>query len=224
MTDSFGGRQIPFRAAMVTMLIAFAGAGTAFAQAEDIEPRTVGSRGATFVGLSGFVDRFSSSDEALPSTTSRLMSVVHHERKFAIRIGAIGSGSLGGEHEDDLLTGSSTVAARGRRSSHYFTPRSMISMYVGAEYGRSSQRGGGYRVRPGHDGAAGRPILARQLLHPGGVGAGWPEARRRVGVADRGAGRAAHQIRPMPRPPSLSVFSSRPPHASFLVSAARRRS
>ena len=63
-----------------------AGAGTARAQLEEIEPRTVGGRGATFVGMSGFVDRFSSPEEALPLNYTAQVDVCRFiTNKFAIR-------------------------------------------------------------------------------------------------------------------------------------------
>lgn len=137
MAHSFSQRQVPFSAAVMTLFIACAaGSGTAFAQDEEIEPRTVGGRGATFVGLSGFVDRFSSSEEALPLNYIAQIDVCRFiTNKFAVRVGAVGSGSLGGENPEDLRTGSgapSLHAAGGLL--YYFTPRSMLSMYVGAEY------------------------------------------------------------------------------------------
>jgi hypothetical protein len=121
---------------LVAMLVAFvAGAGTAMAQ-EEIEPRTVGGRGATFVGVSGFVDRFSSPDEALPFNYTAQLDVCRFiTNKFAVRIGAVGSGSLGGDYEDDLLSGSGAPALHAAGGLlFYFTPRSMISLYLGAEY------------------------------------------------------------------------------------------
>ena len=97
---------------LVAMLTVFAaGAGTARAQLEEIEPRTVGGRGATFVGMSGFVDRFSSPEEALPLNYTAQVDVCRFiTNKFAIRFGAVGSGSLGGDHEDELLSGSGAPA------------------------------------------------------------------------------------------------------------------
>jgi hypothetical protein len=113
-----------------------AAAGTATAQVEEIEPRTVGGRGATFVGMSGFVDRFSSPEEALPLNYTAQVDVCRFiTNKFAIRIGAVGSGSLGGDHEDELLSGSGAPALHAAGGLlYYFTPRAMVSMYLGAEY------------------------------------------------------------------------------------------
>ena len=124
---------------LAAMLVAFAaGTGTATAQEEieEIEPRTVGGRGATFVGMSGFVDRFSSSEEALPLNYTAQIDVCRFiTNKFAVRIGAVGSGSLGGDYEDDLLSGSGAPALHAAGGLlYYFTPRSMISLYLGAEY------------------------------------------------------------------------------------------
>lgn len=122
---------------LVAMLTVFAaGAGTARAQLEEIEPRTVGGRGATFVGMSGFVDRFSSPEEALPLNYTAQVDVCRFiTNKFAIRLGAVGSGSLGGDDEDALLSGSGAPALHAAGGLlYYFTPRSMISLYLGAEY------------------------------------------------------------------------------------------
>ena len=137
MIHSFSRQQVSFLIGVATMFIACAAStGTALAQTEDIEPRTVGGRGATFVGLSGFVDRFSSSDAALPLNYIAQVDVCRFiTNKFAVRVGAVGSGSLGGENPEELKVGSgapSLHAAGGLL--YYFTPRSMISAYVGAEY------------------------------------------------------------------------------------------
>ena len=122
---------------LVVMVAVFAtAAGTATAQVEEIEPRTVGGRGATFVGMSGFVDRFSSPEEALPLNYTAQVDVCRFiTNKFAIRLGAVGSGSLGGDDEEALLSGSGAPALHAAGGLlYYFTPRSMISMYLGAEY------------------------------------------------------------------------------------------
>jgi len=137
MAHAFSRQQMSLMITVATMLVACAASAvTALAQTEEIEPRTVGGRGATFVGLSGFVDRFSSSEEALPLNYTAQVDVCRFiTNKFAIRVGAVGSGSLGGENPEELRVGSgapSLHAAGGLL--YYFTPRSMISMYVGAEY------------------------------------------------------------------------------------------
>ena len=85
--------------------------------------------------MSGFVDRFSSPEEALPLNYTAQVDVCRFiTNKFAIRLGAVGSGSLGGDHEDELLSGSGAPALHAAGGLlYYFTPRSMISMYLGAE-------------------------------------------------------------------------------------------
>ncbi len=160
-----------FRVLVVMVAVFAATAGTARAQLEEIEPRTVGGRGATFVGMSGFVDRFSSPEEALPLNYTAQVDVCRFiTNKFAIRVGAVGSGSLGGDHEDELLSGSGAPALHAAGGLlYYFTPRSMISMYLGAEVlGPADRaRGRGYRVAPRNGGAAGGRIVAREHVHPG---------------------------------------------------------
>jgi hypothetical protein len=125
-----------YRVLVVMIAVFAAGAGTAAAQLEETEPRTVGGRGATFVGMSGFVDRFSSPEEALPLNYTAQVDVCRFiTNKFAIRLGAVGSGSLGGDDEDALLSGSGAPALHAAGGLlYYFTPRSMISLYLGAEY------------------------------------------------------------------------------------------
>ena len=120
--------------AMVAVLAA--GAGTATAQLEEIEPRTVGGRGATFVGMSGFVDRFSSPDEALPLNYTAQVDVTRFlTRRIAIRFGVLGTGSVGGEESTDDATGPGAAALHvGGGGLFYFTPGSMGSAYAGMEY------------------------------------------------------------------------------------------
>jgi hypothetical protein len=125
-------------AAILALLVPFvpALARTAEAQAEDLEPRRVGGRGATFVGVAGYVDRFSSSEDDLPLTYTAQVDVCRFlTDRFAIRLGAVGTGSVGGEQQNDRLTGSGAPAVHAAGGLlYYFTPRSMVSLYVGAEY------------------------------------------------------------------------------------------
>ena len=135
--DSFvGGQRVTFLAGVSTMFIAGAAStGSALAQSEEIEPRAVGGRGATFVGVSGFVDRFSSSEAALPLNYIAQVDVCRFiTNEFAVRVGAVGSGSSAARCRGAAGgTGAPALHAAGGLL-YYFTPRSMISFYVGGEY------------------------------------------------------------------------------------------
>jgi hypothetical protein len=103
---------------------------------EELEPRIVGGRGSTTIGLAGFLGRAFSTEEALPTTY-----VVHVDaarfltERFVARVGVIGAGSVGGGDADDLPVGAAALAvhATGGLQFH-FTPRSIASVYVGADY------------------------------------------------------------------------------------------
>jgi hypothetical protein len=133
MSQAVNQRQLSVVAAILVALAA--SARPASAQSEEIEPRIVGARGVTLLGMSGFMDRFSSSGEALPLNYTAQVDVCRFiTNKVAIRVGAVGSGSLGG-NEEERPAGSGAPALHAAAGLlYYFTPRSMISMYVGAEY------------------------------------------------------------------------------------------
>jgi hypothetical protein len=105
-------------------------------QVEEIEPRRVGVKGDTSIGLSGFVDKFSSSEESFPLNYIAQVDVCHFvTNKFAIRARAVESGSLGGENSDDLAVGSGAPSLQASAGVlYFFTPGSMLSLYVGGEY------------------------------------------------------------------------------------------
>jgi hypothetical protein len=121
---------------MLMILVWVVCAATAAAQTEDLEPRRVGGRGATFVGVAGSLDRFSSSETAFPLNYTAQVDVCRFlTDRFAIRAGAVGTGSVGGESQDDRPTGSGAPALHASGGLlYYFTPRSMVSLYAGAEY------------------------------------------------------------------------------------------
>ena len=49
---------------------------------EDLEPRIVGDRGTTTVGLSGFIDKYSSSESTFPTHATINTDVTHFIRTF----------------------------------------------------------------------------------------------------------------------------------------------
>jgi len=112
---------------------------------EETEPRIIGRPGTMMVGFSGFVDRFFSPEEVLPINYSVQIDVCRFvTKRLAIRVGAVGTGSVGGEDDDQLRSGSgapSLHAAGGML--FYFTPQSMVSFYTGGEYwAQLTQRSG----------------------------------------------------------------------------------
>jgi len=105
---------------------------------EEVEPRIVGRSGTTLIGVSGFVDRAFSTEKLMPFNyliqADGVRFVTGH---IAIRLGAAGSGSLGGDKDDEaaLLTGTGAPALRAFAGGMYFLrPKSMISLYGAGEY------------------------------------------------------------------------------------------
>jgi hypothetical protein len=101
---------------------------------EDIEPRVVGGRGTMSVGVSGFVDRFASTEETFPTQATVHVDVSRFVTgRFAVRGGLIGSAAFGGD--EDAATGPGTPALDALGAVlYYFTPQSLASFYAGAEY------------------------------------------------------------------------------------------
>jgi predicted porin len=110
------------------------------ARPEETEPRIIGRFGTTWLGFSGYADRFFSSEDALPTNYTAQVEVCRFvTERFVVRIGAVGSGRFGGEMSDDASD--AAASGSGAPSMHvtggvlyYFTPRSILSAYLGAEY------------------------------------------------------------------------------------------
>jgi hypothetical protein len=109
----------------------------AFAQNEDLEPRAIGGAGVSAIGLSGFIDKFMSTEQQFPW---RLTAHVDFTRfvtdKIAIRGGLLGSTTVGGDEDEDSKVvgpGASSLYAHGGLA-YYFTPEAMASLYAGGEY------------------------------------------------------------------------------------------
>lgn len=103
---------------------------------EDIEPRRIGTAGTTTVGVSGYVDRFfSSEDEFATNYTAQVDVARFLTDHIVVRGGLTGSGSIGGEDADDRPVGPGVPALHAVAGAlYYFTPRSMLSLYAGADY------------------------------------------------------------------------------------------
>jgi hypothetical protein len=115
---------------------------------EDVEPRVIGLAGTVHVGFSGYVDTFFASDNALPSNyivqidASRFVTA-----RWAIRGGLVGSGTYGGDNDDEVREGWAAPALHVVGGPFfYFTPRSMWSAYAGAEYAAQLTRRGGASI------------------------------------------------------------------------------
>jgi len=143
--------------AAVFVAVLMGGVTTAWAQSEDVEPRIIGSRGVTLLGLSGSLSRFFSSEELMTGTYT-VQADGHRflSRKIALRFGLIGSNTFGGASDDtdsddsdsddaDSSDSSSDNDAAGTSlAGHviealggaifYFTPESIWSFYGGSEY------------------------------------------------------------------------------------------
>ncbi len=125
-----------FRAALCALFLA-AGTASAAAQTEDIEPRAIGGAGVMTIGISGFIDKFMSTEEVFPwQATVNVDFTRFLTRRFAVRGGLIGSGRFGGdedESEGDTGPGASALHAHGGLL-YYFTPDALASVYAGGEY------------------------------------------------------------------------------------------
>jgi len=102
---------------------------------DEIEPRIVGKRGALLLGFSGYVDKFSSSEDALPALfTFQTDAVWFFTTKLAVHGGLVGTSSLGGD-SDEYPEGFGVPALYAFGGAlYYFTPQSMASLYAGGEY------------------------------------------------------------------------------------------
>lgn len=125
-------------AAVSMMLVC---AGRAHAQpstpaGEDVEPRVIGIKGTTLVGVSGYFDEFFSSERRLPINYSAQIDVGRFVSDgLVLRGGVRGTGSAGGDDAEKLATGAGAAALHGFAGLlYYLTPRSLVSMYAGAEY------------------------------------------------------------------------------------------
>jgi hypothetical protein len=103
---------------------------------DELEPRIIGRRGSTTIGIGGFVDKFSSSESVFPANYTAQVDVCRFlTRRLAVRVGVVGTGSFGGENEEDLPAGSGAPSIQASSGVlFYFTPQKMASLYLGGEY------------------------------------------------------------------------------------------
>lgn len=124
------------RIVVVVLLITGGAAASAQAQSEEIEPRVIGHKGTTHIGFAGFLDRVYSSEELLPLNWTAQMDVGRFiTNRIVARLGLVGSGSVGGDDSADLASGAGAPALNATGGlMFYFTPKSILSLYTGAEY------------------------------------------------------------------------------------------
>ena len=122
------------RTLFIPVLIAIAVAARPAAAQEDIEPRTVGERGVTTIGISGFLDQLSSSEETFPTHLTLHIDINRFiTSRLSVRGGMIGSTTFG--DDEDAPTGPGVAALHAVGGAfYYFTPQSMVSAYAGGEY------------------------------------------------------------------------------------------
>ncbi len=142
---------------------------------EDIEPRTIGAAGDMLIGVSGYADRFFSTERELPAHVTLQVDVGRFlTRRILLQGGVAGSGSFGAV-PDDAPTGLAAPALQVFGGGlFYFTPQSMMSLYSGAEYwvavrGRESGDAGSV---VGKVGAQGAVSSRASLFIEGGYGLG----------------------------------------------------
>lgn len=105
---------------------------------EEIEPRIIGRRGTTSIGIAGFADKFSSTESIFATNYVAQADVCRFvTRRFAVRAGIVGSGRFGGDEdaEADLPAGSGAPSMQAAGGVlFYFTPQKIASFYLGGEY------------------------------------------------------------------------------------------
>lgn len=113
---------------------------------EDVEPRVIGTPGTVTLGVAGHLDRaFSTEDFFTTNYTAHVDASYFLTRKLVVRAGLAGSGALGGDDDSTMPVGTGAPALRGFAGAlYYFTPRSIWSVYTGADYwGQLTQRTAG---------------------------------------------------------------------------------
>jgi hypothetical protein len=102
---------------------------------EELEPRVVAAAGVTTLGLSGFIDKVSSSEDAFPwNATAQFDLTRFLTRRLAARIGLVGSTTADGLDDDERIGAAAPAFYATGAALVYLTPSSVISPYLGTEY------------------------------------------------------------------------------------------
>jgi hypothetical protein len=108
---------------------------------EEVEPRTIGGEGTTMIGFSGYVDRFFSSERGMSTNYTTQIDIGRFVTStLLVRGGIAGSGSVGGEDADTAAGIGVPALHLAAGLFHYFTPRSMLSLFAGGEYSMALTR------------------------------------------------------------------------------------
>ena len=134
------GRQFACLVLILTPLRSYAQNPPAVAaqtyESEEIEPRIIGQRGTTMIGISGFVDRAYSTESLMPlNVTAQIDGLRFVTNRIAIHAALAGSGSFGGDAADSREKGAGAPSLHVIAGGLFFLkPRSLLSPYAGAEY------------------------------------------------------------------------------------------
>jgi hypothetical protein len=102
---------------------------------EVLEPRVVGAAGVTSLGLSGFIDKVSSSEDAFPwRATGHIDLTRFLTRHLAVRLGVVGSSTADGLDDDERIGAAAPAFHATMAALAYVTPGAVISPYLGTEY------------------------------------------------------------------------------------------
>lgn len=103
--------------------------------AEELEPRVVAASGVTTIGLSGFADKVSSSEDVFPWRVTAQVEVTHFVvKRLAARVGLIGSTTADGLDDDERITAAAPAFYLSAATLFYLTPGRLLSPYGGVEY------------------------------------------------------------------------------------------
>lgn len=102
---------------------------------EELEPRVVAAAGVTTLGLSGFLDKVSSSEDAYPwNATAQFDLTRFLTRRLAARIGVVGSTTADGLEDDERIGAAAPAFYATAAALVYLTPGAVVSPYLGTEY------------------------------------------------------------------------------------------
>lgn len=140
-------RRFPLAACLVSAALCSAPAGAAAQEntlplGEALEPRVVAVGGATTIGLSGFADKVSSSEDVFPWTATAHVELMRFlTRRLALRVGLLGSTTADGLEDDERTTAAAPAFHASAAALFYVTPGALLSPYAGVEYrSRLSER------------------------------------------------------------------------------------
>ena len=103
---------------------------------EEVEPRILGNPGTLTLGFAGYAERsFSTENYYSTLYTAQVDASYFLTRKLVVRGGLAGSGAFGGDEDTTWPSGVGVPALHAFGGAfYYFTPRSIWSVYGGADY------------------------------------------------------------------------------------------